>query len=141
MIESLWQTISTHKALIGGVSLGCSILLVVASVVGLPWFIARLPEDYFSRVLSQRPRQLSAGQWLAKICRNIIGALLALVGLAMMVLPGQGLLTLLVALTLLDFPGKRRAELWVTQRPPVRRGLDWLRRKAGKPEFVWDPPD
>lgn len=140
LAESWWQWVLQHKALLAGVSLGFSVVLVVASVVGLPWFIARLPTDYFSRVLTQRqPRpSLSAKQLAARVLRNGVGVILAIAGLVMLVLPGQGIITLLVALTLVDFPGKRRAERWFVGRAQIRSGLDWVRRRAGKPPFEWE---
>lgn len=142
MIEHWWQLALNNKALIGGVSVGCSAVLLLASMAALPWFIARLPVDYFCRVLSERkPMQLRPGQMFVRIGRNLVGGILAIAAVAMLVLPGQGLITLLVALTLLDFPGKRRVERWLILRPQIRRALDWLRRRSGKPPFVWEQPD
>ena len=66
------------------------------------------------------------------VLKNTGGVLLGVAGAAMIVLPGQGLLTLFVAFTLLDFPGKRRLELWLVRRPVVHRLLDWIRRRAGR---------
>ena len=52
-------------------------------------------------------------------------------GMAMLVLPGQGLLTLLMGFLLLDFPGKYRLEKWLFLRRRVREGVNWLRKRAG----------
>jgi hypothetical protein len=49
----------------------------------------------------------------------------------MLLVPGQGLLSIAVALVLLDFPGKYRFERWLATRPAVWRSLNWLRRRAG----------
>jgi hypothetical protein len=49
------------------------------------------------------------------------------------VLPGQGLLTILIALILLDFPGKRSLERRIIARPKVLRAVNGLRTKAGRP--------
>ena len=57
------------------------------------------------------------------------------VGIAMLVLPGQGLLTIVVGIVLLNFPGKYRLERWLATRSPVWRSLNWLRRRAGRPEL------
>jgi len=57
------------------------------------------------------------------------------VGLGLLVLPGQGLLMIVVGLALVQFPGKRRVELWLVHRRRVWRALNWVRRKMGKPEF------
>ncbi len=142
MIEHTWQLVLEHKAVLAGASIGVSVILIVLSIVLMPWFIARLPADYFCRILSdKRPGRLSPARMLVRVGKNIAGVILVLVGLAMLVLPGQGVITLMVALTLLDFPGKRRVERWLIERPQIRRGLDWLRRRTGKPPFVWEHLD
>jgi hypothetical protein len=51
-------------------------------------------------------------------------------GLLMLVTPGQGVLTILVGVTLLDFPGKRALELWIVRQPAVLRVTNWMRAKA-----------
>jgi hypothetical protein len=55
-----------------------------------------------------------------------------LMGVAMLVLPGQGVLTIITGLLLLDFPGKYRFERWLVRRGPVLRGVNWLRDRAGR---------
>ena len=55
-----------------------------------------------------------------------------LAGIAMLVLPGQGVLAILIGIMLLDVPGKYRFERWLVMRPPVWRAVAWLRTKAGK---------
>jgi hypothetical protein len=50
----------------------------------------------------------------------------------MLVLPGQGVLTILAGITLLNYPGKRRLELWLVRRPAIHRAIDWIRRRAGR---------
>ena len=50
-------------------------------------------------------------------------------------------LTLLIGLTLLDFPGKRKLELWLVRRPSIRSAIDWIRTRAGRePLILPDPP-
>jgi hypothetical protein len=51
----------------------------------------------------------------------------------MLVVPGQGLLSIAVALIVLDFPGKFRLERWLATRPPVWRSLNWLRKRFDRP--------
>ncbi len=53
----------------------------------------------------------------------------------MLVTPGQGLLTLLIGLLLLNFPGKYRLERWLVRRPGVLRTLNWVRRRRGQEHF------
>jgi hypothetical protein len=60
---------------------------------------------------------------------------LVVAGLVMLVVPGQGLLTIVVGLMLLDFPGKYRLERWLATRPKVWQSINWLRRRAGYEEL------
>ena len=68
--------------------------------------------------------------------RNVLGCLLIAAGVAMLVLPGQGVLTILVGTMLVDFPGKRRLERWIVERGPVLRAMNWLRERAGREPFA-----
>lgn len=125
-----------------------SAVTFIASVVGVPFFLTRLPEDYFSR----RERaalglpEPSNPPWRVALAvlKNLLGFTLMLLGLAMLVLPGQGLLTLVVGLLLADFPGKRRLERWFIGRPSVLRAINSLRRRTGRapllPRESWLPP-
>jgi hypothetical protein len=121
---------------------GLSALALVATLIGVPWVVARLPSDYFSR------RQRSAWRRSAEtpvvalilgVAKNALGALLLLLGVVMLVTPGQGLLTLLIGLLLLNFPGKYRVERWLVLRPGVLRALNWLRRRRGQSDFEAPP--
>jgi hypothetical protein len=53
-------------------------------------------------------------------------------GIAMLVLPGQGLLTILIGFLMLDFPGKYRVEKWLVSRRRLLGAINWLRRRAGR---------
>jgi hypothetical protein len=58
---------------------------------------------------------------------------LVVLGVAMLVLPGQGVLAILLGVMLGDFPGKLRLQQWILARPNVMKTLNWLRRKFKKP--------
>jgi len=118
-----------------------SVVLFVASVVALPWFVARLPRDYFMHHDHEEPISVIGNPgWrrAARVAKNLLGALLLFAGLAMLVLPGQGLLTIIVSLVLLEFPGKRALERKLVSRPQVLRALNAIRRKAGVEPLVLD---
>lgn len=67
-------------------------------------------------------------KWLL---RNVLGyALIALgVVLSIPLVPGQGLLTILVGLSLADWPGKQRFFRWLQSYRWFARMDDWLHRK------------
>ena len=116
-----------------------SVVMFFGSLAAIPVLLARMPADYFVRSESpftswRRRHPLAGGALL--VARNLLGAALLLAGLAMMVLPGQGIITILVALSLLNFPGKRKLELRIIRQRQVRGAIDWIRRRAGRPPLV-----
>jgi hypothetical protein len=124
-----WLTWLRNPTVFIGVSLGMG-LLSLASLVGLPFLLVRIPPDYFlssaASVFGDRRR------FLERIVKNFLGATLLVLGVVMLVLPGQGLLTIFVALVLLDFPRKRRLELWLIRRPRVLASVNSLRLRFGR---------
>ena len=121
--------------------MGASLLAFLGSLVLVPWLIVRIPADYFSHRRRPRPQWADrhpAVRLLLKSVRNVAGVCFLLVGLLMLALPGQGLLTMLVGLSLTSFPGKFRLERWAISRPPVLSAVNWLRRRAGRDELLLD---
>jgi len=117
---------------------GASAVVFLVSIVAAPMLIARLPADYFAHPTRPRgtlDRLAPVWRWTLVCAKNLLGAALLLAGLAMLVLPGQGLLTIFAGLMLIDLPGKYRVERWLVARRPVRRALDWLRRRRGRPDL------
>ncbi len=113
--------------------------MVVASMIIVPVLVVRMQADYF---LAERDAEQSMGvrhpAWRVTgvALKNFAGALLVIGGLLMCVLPGQGLLTILIGLAVMDFPGKRKLELWLIRRKPVHWAIDKMRQKAARPPLV-----
>jgi hypothetical protein len=121
---------------------GFSVLAVIATIIGVPWLVTRLPSDYFARPERVTWRESSSAPvigLLVAVLKNLLGGLLIVLGLIMLVTPGQGILTVLAGLLLVNFPGKYHLERWLVLRPGVLRGLNWLRRRQGHPPF--DAPE
>jgi hypothetical protein len=117
-----------------------SIALFILSVVGVAYFLAQLPPTYFQTAAkgeSGADGPLIA-RWIARVLKNTLGVLLLLMGVVLAIpgVPGQGLLTILVGLMLVDFPGKRSVELAVLRRPLVLRSVNRLRAKFSKPPLI-----
>ncbi len=116
-----------------------STVIFIVSLALVPFFVIRIPSDYFvpgkdcGHPRSDRHFVLRS---IVRIGRNLLGFVLLVAGLLMLVLPGQGLLTILVAAMLLNFPGKRRFERWIVSRRPVLRAINWIRRRAGRPPLL-----
>jgi putative transmembrane protein PGPGW len=106
-----------------------SAAMLTASVLAIPWFVRRVPADYFARP----PRRRSIA---VVILRNLVAVAVLALGVAMLVLPGQGILTIIVGLSLLDLPVKYRVLRWLLDRRSIRNGVQRIRTEAGKPPLV-----
>ncbi len=111
-----------------------SISLAIVSVI-----MVKIPADYFKE---DRPRELFADKspavrYLLIIGKNLLGVVLVVLGILMSVpgVPGQGILTILLGVMLLDFPGRRRLERKLVSRPQVLNTINKLRHKFDKPEL------
>lgn len=113
-----------------------SVATLVATVLAVPWVVARLPADYFSAP-RRHPLREQQGfvAWALSLVKNILGGLLLLIGVVLLFMPGQGILMMLVGLLIMNFPGKYRLERILVAREGVFRALNWLRTKRSLPPF------
>jgi hypothetical protein len=132
----LWAWIEEHETILW-VLTATSVFTFFATLVAIPVLIARLPADYFvRRPVRDWPARHPAVHLLLVVMKNALGMVLVLAGLVMLVLPGQGLLTMLVGIMLVDFPGKRRLEGWLIRRRPIRRAANWMRAQRHQPPLI-----
>jgi hypothetical protein len=122
-----------------GWAFALSAVLFVGSLIVMPILLSRMRPDYFVRRRSTKEsgsdrHSMPRLFWI--VVKNIVGFVLLLMGIAMLVLPGQGLLTILTATTLLNFPGKRKLELRIVRQRHVRRAIDWVRKRAKQPPLI-----
>jgi len=115
--------------------IGISAVLAVGSVVLVVIVVIHWPADHFKPHLpgAESPAAVKR-HILASIGRNVAGVLLVLLGLVMALpgIPGQGVLTMIVGLTMIDFPGKRELERRLIGRPHVLRAINRLRARFGR---------
>ena len=120
-----------------------SIVCFVGTLVAIPFILVKLPPQYFDE---RHPRR-----WMEHhhpvlrltglALKNVVGIVFVLAGVAMLFLPGQGILTMLIGLSLVDFPGKRRLERKIIGQPEVLRTINRLRAKFGRPPLsIMDEP-
>lgn len=136
-------------------ALGIFIITFLVSIILVGWFLVKIPSRYFCRTPDgagsvadaygpdyRTPvRSRALLRWTLLIGKNLLGVVLLVAGIAMMVGPGQGILTILIAVMLLNFPGKRRLERWLVSRNKVLHSINWLRRRYGKPPLVLEASD
>ena len=130
VVLDIWARYEQEIWLLG---IASAAMLVISAIV-IPFLIVRLPADFY--IENNHPRHLFQDRPLLRTLflavKNALGAVLLVAGILMLLLPGQGILTILAALGLLDFPGKRRLEMRILHRPAILRSVNWLRRRAGR---------
>lgn len=134
------QGLSWQQQLLLG--MGLFLVSFFGSLAFTALIIVQMPANYFQN--QKHPPALAPGhpvlRWLGHIVKNLLGLLLILIGIMLSLpgIPGQGLLTILIGLMLLDFPGKHHVERKLVMRPGIRAAIDRLRARFGKPPLVLD---
>ena len=116
----------------------------MASFIGtlllVPVLVIRIPEDYFAEKKRHRwepwAHEHPLIRWSLLIAKNTLGYIIIILGIAMLVLPGQGILTILIGVMFINFPGKYRLERWVVLRAPVLNTINKLRQRAGRAPLI-----
>src|SRR5882762_7118445 len=125
MLLDVFGSITWQRVLLGG------LLFVVSFAISLAivsFIVVRIPPDYFHK---DRPRELwsdrhPAIRFMGTFAKNALGVVLVVIGILMSIpgVPGQGILTILLGIMLLDFPGKRTLEYKFVSRPPVLKAIN-----------------
>jgi len=131
--------ITLHSVLLGVLLflVTFSINLAIVSLI-----LVKIPANYFQAKHSREfwKDKSPAIRMLGVVIKNGLGVLLVALGIVLSLpgVPGQGILTILLGIMLLDFPGRRKLELKLLHRPQVFKTINKLRHKFGKPELVLD---
>jgi len=136
-MPSVEQWIQRHEKVVQFVG-ASSLVMFLGTLIVLIVVIVILPPEHFVRDHDRKnpaviPIENQAVFFSYQILKNLIGILFILAGLVMLVLPGQGLMTLVIGLSLTSFPGKRRLIQVIIERKAVLTSANWLRRKFGRP--------
>lgn len=112
-----------------------SVAMFVISLVAMPYIVARIPVDYFTHSGRHRMSQHSRHpiiELLLIILKNLLGAILLIAGVIMLFTPGQGLLSILFGLMIMNYPGKYRLECWIIRKPLIFGAVNAMREKQGE---------
>ncbi len=118
-----------------------SIIFFVGTLITIPFILVRLPADYFDTrvprhwLKDHHPVLRLAGH----LVKNVVGSIFLFAGFLMLFLPGQGILTMLIGISMLDFPGKRKIEAKLIGQPAVLGAINAMRRKFDKPPLTLAP--
>jgi hypothetical protein len=129
----------------GGVFFACGLFAAtfVVSLLVAGFLLVRLPATYF---LDSHNRDFWVNghpvlRMLGRIGKNLLGVVLIIMGAARLFGPGQGILTVLIGVMLMDFPGKRALERKLVSRPTVLRAINRLRARYGRPPLILGETD
>ena len=131
--NSLIEIFNVYKNLIlwfGSISL----FVFLFSLLSIKWLVSLIPEHYFINKKDSKIKTSNIFIWyIVLIFKNLIGYSLILGGIMMLVLPGQGLFTIIIGLMMSNYPGKYSIEKKFIAIPTILKSINWLRRKSNKP--------
>ncbi len=138
LLSFITNVVSTEVLIAIGVISG---VFFVGTLLAIPIILVRLPANYFDE---RYPRSWMRDhhpvlRLIAHLAKNLVGAVFLLAGIAMLVLPGQGLLTILIGVSLLDFPGKRRLEARLVGQRSVLKAINAMRQRFARPPLTIAP--
>ena len=117
-----------------------SIVSFVGTLVLVPVLIIKIPEDYFAEKKRHRwepwAHEHPVIRWSLLIAKNALGYIFIILGIAMLMLPGQGILTIMIGIMFINFPGKYRLERRVVMQGPVLNTINMLRHRAGRAPLI-----
>jgi hypothetical protein len=130
------DTTGWHVVIVGVL---LSVTSATASILLIGYVLAQLPPDYFVNPEARGPAQRHPVlRVLLIVIRNLCGYILVVLGAIMSLpgVPGQGILTILMGVMLIDFPGKRRVERWLLSRKGVLSTINAMRTRMGRPPLI-----
>ena len=132
-----WSSMNSDLLLLLG---SLSIFILIISVFMMVLIISFLPEDYFKSenrnlISSVQNSRYPLLKLLVLITKNFFGVLLLLSGILMLVLPGQGILTIITGLVFMDYPGKYKFERKLIRQKGVINSINWIRSRLSKPSL------
>ncbi len=97
-----------------------------------------MPADYFAKEdrTSLFKHKYPVIRIFALVMKNILGFVFIIAGFIMLFIPGQGLLTIFIGISLINFPGKQKLERKLIFHPKVLPVINSIRKKAGKKPLI-----
>jgi hypothetical protein len=138
-LAEFWGALTWGSILLG---VGLFLFSLSISFLAIGVVMVKIPANYFSPHYESDflPDSPWLVRWGAVILKNLLGLFLILLGIVLSLpgVPGQGILTILLGLIMLDIPGKRPLEARIIQRPSVLAAVNNFRERYGKPPLIMD---
>jgi hypothetical protein len=131
------HAIHSYRALGWPVELALGLGVPLASFIAGVLVVVGLPADYFVRT-PESPKRGRALRLVLAAAKNILGIIVFVVGfvMALPLVPGPGVLFMLLGLGLVDFPGKRSLERRLLREPHLLASVNKMRARFGKPPLL-----
>ena len=136
LIENIQNLFSDYYDLFFWIGIISSIIFL-GSLLSIRWLVSLIPSDYFiNRKESKFKLNYPSALIVSTIIKNIFGYILILGGILMLILPGQGLITIFIGLMLSNYPGKYTIEKKIIATPKILKSINWLRKKSNEPPLI-----
>ena len=136
LIENIQNLFSDYYDLFFWIGIISSIIFL-GSLLSIGWLVSLIPSDYFINRKESKFKLNYPVAWIVSIIiKNIFGYILILGGILMLILPGQGLITIFIGLMLSNYPGKYKIEKKIIATPKILKSINWLRKKSDEPPLI-----
>ncbi len=136
-LSDFWNSLTLSKVLLG---VGLFVFSLVISFLSIAIVLVKIPENYFSPHYVQNfmPDKPWLVRWSVVVIKNVFGAFLIMLGIILSLpgVPGQGILTILLGLIMIDIPGKRPLEAKIIKRPAIMSAANRLRARCNKQPLI-----
>ena len=137
--SDIWASLTIGKV---ALFVGLFILSLAFSFASIAVVMVKIPANYFSPHYVQDflPNSPWLVRWGAVVAKNVFGIFLIVLGILLSLpgVPGQGVLTILLGLIMIDIPGQRPLEARIIKRPSILSAINRFRAKYNKPPLVMD---
>ena len=141
-MESLSEFVSSMTLRSAAIGVGIFLVTFFVNLALVSLILVKIHADYFgvsprSKFLANQSHPVRI---LALIGKNLVGVFLVALGIVLSLpgVPGQGVLTILLGVMLLDLPGLRSFERWIVSSPKVLKAVNNLRQRFDKPPLILD---
>ena len=136
LIENIKTLLGDYYDFFFWLGVASSIIFLV-SLLSIRWLVCLIPSDYFINRRESKFKLNYPITWvISSIVKNIFGYVLICGGILMLVLPGQGLITIFIGLMLSNYPGKYFIEKKIIAIPKILKTINWLRKKSNEPPLI-----
>ena len=128
MIEKIINFFSLYSTYFYWLGILSTIFFII-SLFFIPYLALVIPKDYFKKSSAKH------SNIMVLFIRNILGIVILLIGVLLLFMPGPGMLVILISFILMEFPYKKKIELWFIKKTKLLEIINKIRKNKNKPEI------